>query len=117
MVLMYIGFPDPLPGRALHSNVPRGGMMQQFLWPAATPDRHHQGICDHLRCHLILHRPTHHAPREQINDHSDVKPTFSGSDVGEVGNYYRQAMLLHRREAISGSVLRPRTPAQARWVQ
>jgi hypothetical protein len=30
--------------------------------------------------------PIHDAAREQIDDHSDVKPTFSGPDVREVSN-------------------------------
>lgn len=45
-----------------------------------------EGICDHLRCHSILHRPAHNTPREQVDDDRHIKPTFGGPDVSEVGN-------------------------------
>ena len=60
------------------------GVMQQRIWFAATPDRHHQGIGDKLGRHRCAHRPTDHAPGEQIDHCSDIEPSFSGPHVGEV---------------------------------
>jgi hypothetical protein len=37
--------------------------MQQHIGLAATPD--HQGAGDELCCHLSLHQPTDHAPRDR----------------------------------------------------
>jgi len=59
-------------------------MMQQFLSPASAPDRHDQGVCLHWRGHLTAHRPANNAPGEQVNDGSNVEPTFHSSDTCEV---------------------------------
>ena len=61
-------------------------VMQQCIGLASSPDRHHQGIGDELRCHLCTHRPADHAAREQIDDDSHIEPTFCRPHIGEVGD-------------------------------
>jgi hypothetical protein len=61
-------------------------VMQQCIGLASSPDRHHQGIGDELRCHLCTHRPADHASREQIDDDSHIEPTFCRPNIGEVGD-------------------------------
>ena len=62
------------------------GVMQQRIGFAAAPDRHHEGIGDKLGRHRCAHRPTDHAPGEQIDHRTDVEPTFRRPYVGEVCN-------------------------------
>src|ERR1700690_1536767 len=59
-------------------------VMQQLLGPATSPDRHDQRIGDQLRCHVLAHRPTHHASREQIQHDREVQPAFLRPDVREI---------------------------------
>jgi hypothetical protein len=49
-------------------------------------DRHDQCVEDKLRCHGVTHRPADDAPREQVDDGSDVQPALGGPDIGEVGD-------------------------------
>ena len=62
------------------------GVVQQCIGFAPPPDRHHQSIRDELRRHRCAHRPTDHAPGEEIDDRGHVEPPLSGPDIGEVGN-------------------------------
>ena len=61
-------------------------MVQQGIRLSAPPDRHHQCVGDELRGHAVAHRPSDHTPGEQVDDDSDVEPSFGGPDVGEVGD-------------------------------
>ena len=65
---------------------PSIGVMQDRLRLAAPPDRHHQGIGDELRGHRRLHGPADDPAREEIHHRRDVEPTFSGPEIGEVGD-------------------------------
>ena len=62
------------------------GMVKQLVWLAAAPKRHHERVHHQLRRHLGLHRPADDAAGEEVQDHSQIEPAFSGVDVGEVGN-------------------------------
>ena len=46
------------------------GMMQQRIGFTPSPDRHHQGMGDELRCHRSAHGPADNAPREEIDNSS-----------------------------------------------
>lgn len=59
-------------------------MMQQLPWSTSAPDRHDQGVRDHLGRHLVAHGPSDDTPREEINDGGDIEPAFRCPDVGEV---------------------------------
>src|SRR5438067_10003088 len=58
-------------------------MMQQRIRFAASPDRHHQGIGDKLRCHRCAHRPSHDTAREEIDDGCDIEPAFRCGEVSD----------------------------------
>jgi hypothetical protein len=60
--------------------------MQQRIALAATPDRHHQGIADELRCHSGAHRSAHHASGEEVDDRGHIEPAFRCPEIGEVSD-------------------------------
>lgn len=60
------------------------GMMQPLPWSTSAPNRHNQGVRNHLGRHLVAHGPSDNTPREKINDGSDIEPAFHCPDVGEV---------------------------------
>jgi hypothetical protein len=62
------------------------GMMQQSIWFAASPDRHHQGIGDELGRHRCVHRPANHPAGEEIDHGGHIEPALRGPDIGEVGD-------------------------------
>jgi hypothetical protein len=62
------------------------GMMQQRIGFAPSPDRHHQGIGDELRCHRSPHRPADNAPGEEIDNSSHIEPTLRCPHIREVSN-------------------------------
>ena len=62
------------------------GVMQQRVGLAASPDRHHQRVGHELCRHRCIHRPADHATGEQIDDGSNIEPTFRCPHIGEVGN-------------------------------
>src|ERR1700679_4030581 len=45
---------------------------------------HLQSVDHQATPHLGLHRPAHHAPAKQIDDHSQEQPALIGRDVGDV---------------------------------
>ena len=47
--------------------------MQQGVRFAASPDRHHEGVCDELRRHFHLHRPADDIARKF---HKPIAKTF-----------------------------------------
>ena len=61
-------------------------VMQQGHRLAPAPHGHHQRIHHELRGHALLHRPTHDAPRVQVQHRRHVQPAFCRPDVCEVGN-------------------------------
>ena len=60
------------------------GMMQQRIGFTPSPDRHHQGMGDELRCHSSAHGPADNAPREEIDNSSH--PTLRCPHIREVSN-------------------------------
>jgi len=64
------------------------GVMQQRIGLAPPPDYHHQSIGDELRGHGCVHRPADHAPREQIDDGSNIEPALRRPHIGEVGESF-----------------------------
>ena len=61
-------------------------MVQQRVWLASTPDRHHERVGDELRGHLGLHRPADHPAGEKVDDGRNIQPALCGPDIGEVGD-------------------------------
>ena len=53
---------------------------------APPPDCHHQGVGRWLRRYRGTHRPANRAPREQINDGSQIEPALCRPHIREVGN-------------------------------
>ena len=62
------------------------GMMQQSIRFAPSPDCHHQGIGNELRCHRSPHRPADNAPGEEIDNSSHIEPTLRCPHIREVSN-------------------------------
>src|SRR5688572_5055467 len=58
---------------------PRG---RGFPAPQGGP----QCVEDELDAHVISHRPTHHAAREEVDDHREVHPALKRPDVCHVGH-------------------------------
>src|SRR5712691_3177348 len=50
----------------------------------APAERHLQGLADQVGPHLVGHRPTHHAPRGQVDHSRQVHPTLPGPHVRDV---------------------------------
>src|SRR5439155_21932871 len=79
------------------------GMMQQRIGFTPSPDRHHQGIGDELRCHRSPHRPADNAPGEEIDNSSHIQPTLrcphirEGSNPFAIGSRRGEAALEHVR--------------------
>jgi hypothetical protein len=48
-------------------------------------DCHDQRSDGEFGAHMIAHCPADHFGGEEIEDHGQVKPTFAGRDVGDVG--------------------------------
>ena len=61
-------------------------MVEQRVDGPAPPDRHRQGAGHELRGHGRLHRPSHDAPREEIEHDRDEEPAFAGPEVGTIGH-------------------------------
>ena len=57
------------------------GVMQQRIGFTPSPDRHHQGIGDELRCHRSPHRPADNAP----GDAADCERHFDAGGRGDAG--------------------------------
>ena len=53
------------------------------LWLTLV-ERHGSRIHDKLCFEPPAHRPAHHGPREQIDDHCQVQPALSGPDGGDI---------------------------------
>src|SRR5260370_8556839 len=60
--------------------------MQQRIGFTPSPDRHHQGIGDELRCHRSPHRPADNAPGEEIDNSRHIEPTLRRPHISEVSN-------------------------------
>ena len=48
--------------------------------------RHLQRVQGQLRAHVTGNRPTYDSPREQVDNHRQVKPSFPSPDVRDVGD-------------------------------
>lgn len=75
------------------------GMMEKTVELTLTPDRHDEGVGDELRRHLCLHRPADDTAGEQVDDRSNIEPSFGGPDILEVGD-----PLLVWRRRLEGAV-------------
>lgn len=64
------------------------GMTRQLFRSFPAPDRHDQGACNHLGCHLIAHGPTNETPREQLDDGCNLEPSFRTPNVSDVSQSF-----------------------------
>ena len=59
-------------------------VVEQLSRWIALPDRHVPRLQHQGGFHVFVHRPTHHPARKQVQNHSQVQPTFGSVDVGHV---------------------------------
>src|SRR5919106_1431154 len=106
-------------------------VVQQAQLGPALPQSHRQSSSRQLRRQALAHRPAHHAPRAQIQQHRQIQPPLRRPDVGDVPHPHlvrtlgteltiqpvrRHLMRRHRTrrhpETTTPARLQPRTPHQ-----
>lgn len=59
--------------------------MMHYTWSRLpTLDGHPQGVHDDLRSEVILHRPTDHPTRVDIEDEGQIEEAFPRGDLGDI---------------------------------
>lgn len=61
-------------------------MMEQGSRGAALRDRHVPSLLRQGGFHVLVHGPTDHATGKQVQDRSQIQPTFGGLDVGNIAD-------------------------------
>src|SRR6266536_2127832 len=59
-------------------------MMQQVSRRTALHDRHVPSLLHQGSFQVLVYRPTHHPPRKQVQNRSQIQPAFGGVNVGDV---------------------------------
>jgi hypothetical protein len=60
--------------------------MDQARGGIALRDRHVERVQDELGAQVVGHRPAHDPPRERVEDHCEVQPSFAGALLGDVSD-------------------------------